>query len=130
MSDEKKDHRSPPQETNGPVVATGPTAGQNRTRNKDGQWRKMTLPPRATRRAHPLTLDKAKKRLAREQDHIVALELEIAAMNREIEATKRNIGGLQRVIWRHEQELGDEITNEEIDADLPFRIRFPDYKAR
>ena len=29
-----------PRETVGPVVKTGPTAGQNRSRNKNGQWRK------------------------------------------------------------------------------------------
>ena len=29
-----------PRETHGPVVKTGPTAGQNRSRNKDGTWRK------------------------------------------------------------------------------------------
>ncbi len=29
-----------PSQTHGPVVKTGPTAGQNRSRNKNGQWRK------------------------------------------------------------------------------------------
>ena len=29
-----------PCETGGPVVKTGPPAGQNRSRNKNGQWRK------------------------------------------------------------------------------------------
>lgn len=29
-----------PKDTGGPVVKTGPTAGQNRSRNKDGTWRK------------------------------------------------------------------------------------------
>lgn len=29
-----------PKETKGPIVKSGPTAGQNRSRNKDGQWRK------------------------------------------------------------------------------------------
>lgn len=29
-----------PRETGGPVVKTGPTAGQNRSRNKDGEWRR------------------------------------------------------------------------------------------
>jgi len=28
-----------PSQTGGPVVKTGPTAGQNRSRNKDGRWR-------------------------------------------------------------------------------------------
>ena len=28
-----------PKDTKGPVVKTGPTRGQNRSRNKDGQWR-------------------------------------------------------------------------------------------
>ncbi len=30
----------PPKETGGPVVKTGPTRGQNRSRNDDGSWRK------------------------------------------------------------------------------------------
>lgn len=29
-----------PKDTKGPIVKTGPTAGQNRSRNQDGQWRK------------------------------------------------------------------------------------------
>lgn len=29
-----------PRETGGPLVKTGPTAGQNRSRNKNGQWRR------------------------------------------------------------------------------------------
>ena len=29
-----------PKDTHGPVVKTGPTAGQNRSRNKDGTWRR------------------------------------------------------------------------------------------
>ena len=29
-----------PRDTHGPVVKTGPTAGQNRSRNKNGRWRK------------------------------------------------------------------------------------------
>lgn len=37
---EKKDYTKSPRETNGPVVQSGPTAGQNRSRNKDGAWRK------------------------------------------------------------------------------------------
>lgn len=28
-----------PRYTHGPIVKTGPTAGQNRSRNKDGRWR-------------------------------------------------------------------------------------------
>lgn len=36
----KKDSNKSPSETNGPVVKTGPTAGENRSRNKDGAWRK------------------------------------------------------------------------------------------
>ena len=28
-----------PSKTGGPVVKTGPTAGQNRSRNKNGRWR-------------------------------------------------------------------------------------------
>jgi len=30
---------SSPKDTGGPVVKTGPTAGQVRSKNKDGQWR-------------------------------------------------------------------------------------------
>jgi hypothetical protein len=37
---EKKDSSKSPRDTNGPVVKTGPTAGQNRSRNNDGAWRK------------------------------------------------------------------------------------------
>ena len=29
-----------PSKTHGPVVKSGPTKGQNRSRNKNGQWRK------------------------------------------------------------------------------------------
>lgn len=36
---EKKDSKKSPRETCGPVVKTGPTAGQNRSRNKTGEWR-------------------------------------------------------------------------------------------
>jgi hypothetical protein len=36
----KKDFRKSPRETGGPVVRTGPTAGQNRSRNSDGTWRR------------------------------------------------------------------------------------------
>lgn len=28
-----------PRDTHGPIVKTGPTAGQVRSRNQDGQWR-------------------------------------------------------------------------------------------
>jgi hypothetical protein len=38
---EKKDWRKPPSQTGGPVVKTGPTAGQNRSKNKTTkQWHK------------------------------------------------------------------------------------------
>lgn len=37
---EKKDPKKSPRETGGPVVKSGPTAGQNRSRNQDGEWRK------------------------------------------------------------------------------------------
>lgn len=37
---EKKDWRLPPSKTGGPVVKTGPTAGQNRSRNGNGIWRR------------------------------------------------------------------------------------------
>ena len=29
-----------PKDTHGPIVKTGPTAGENRRRNQDGTWRK------------------------------------------------------------------------------------------
>lgn len=29
-----------PKDTKGPIVKTGPTAGQNRSRNESGEWRK------------------------------------------------------------------------------------------
>lgn len=35
-----KDKKLSPKDTNGPVVQTGPTAGQNRTRKATGEWRK------------------------------------------------------------------------------------------
>lgn len=35
----KKDPKQSPSKTNGPVVKTGPTFGQNRSRNQDGAWR-------------------------------------------------------------------------------------------
>ena len=37
---EKKDPTKSPRDTGGPVVKTGPTRGDNRSRNEDGQWRK------------------------------------------------------------------------------------------
>lgn len=37
---EKKDSSKSPRVTGGPVIKTGPTAGQNRSRNDNGQWRK------------------------------------------------------------------------------------------
>lgn len=36
----KKDSSKSPRYTGGPVVKTGPTSGQNRSRNQDGEWRK------------------------------------------------------------------------------------------
>lgn len=36
---DKKSSSLPPSKTGGPVVKTGPTAGQNRSRNDDGRWR-------------------------------------------------------------------------------------------
>lgn len=29
-----------PKDTNGPIVKTGPTSGENRTRKSSGEWRK------------------------------------------------------------------------------------------
>lgn len=40
---EKKDSKRSPKETGGPIVKSGPTAGQNRARNADGSWRKKTF---------------------------------------------------------------------------------------
>lgn len=38
---EKEDNKmASPKETKGPIVKTGPTAGQVRSRNADGQWRR------------------------------------------------------------------------------------------
>jgi len=37
---QKKDPSKSPRDTGGPVVKTGPTRGENRSRNEDGQWRK------------------------------------------------------------------------------------------
>ena len=34
----KKDPNRSPNKTGGPVVKTGPTAGQNRSRNTGGEW--------------------------------------------------------------------------------------------
>lgn len=28
-----------PKDTSGPIVKTGPTSGENRSRNQDGKWR-------------------------------------------------------------------------------------------
>ena len=36
----KKDPSKSPRETGGPVVKTGPTRGENRSRNDSGEWRK------------------------------------------------------------------------------------------
>lgn len=36
---DKKDSKKSPRETGGPVVGSGPTAGQNRSKNQDGRWR-------------------------------------------------------------------------------------------
>lgn len=40
LSSQKKDPNKSPRDTNGPVVKTGPTKGENRSRNNNGQWRK------------------------------------------------------------------------------------------
>lgn len=36
----KKDFRDSPKNTGGPVVKSGPTSGQNRSRKSSGEWRK------------------------------------------------------------------------------------------
>lgn len=46
---DKKDPSKSPRYTNGPVVKTGPTAGQNRSRNDDGTWHKKRSDSGATR---------------------------------------------------------------------------------
>ena len=38
-----------PKDTHGPVVKTGPTAGQNRSRNNNGQWRRKRSDAGTTR---------------------------------------------------------------------------------
>lgn len=38
-----------PRHTHGPVVKTGPTAGQNRSRNQNGQWRRKRSDSGTTR---------------------------------------------------------------------------------
>jgi hypothetical protein len=38
-----------PKDTGGPIVKTGPTAGQVRSRNDDGQWRKKRSDAGTTR---------------------------------------------------------------------------------
>lgn len=45
----KKDPSLSPRDTNGPVVKTGPTAGQNRSRNNDGTWHKKRSDTGTTR---------------------------------------------------------------------------------
>lgn len=48
ITDQKK--RSPaPKFNGGPLVKTGPTAGQNRSRNQDGTWRKKRSDAGTTR---------------------------------------------------------------------------------
>ncbi len=39
-----------PNQTGGPVVKTGPTRGENRSRNKNGQWRAKRSDAGETRR--------------------------------------------------------------------------------
>lgn len=46
---DKKDSSQSPRHTNGPVVKTGPTAGQNRSRNDDGTWHKKRSDTGTTR---------------------------------------------------------------------------------
>ncbi len=41
-----------PRYTHGPVVKTGPTAGQNRTRRKDGGWRRSRSDAGMPRKKH------------------------------------------------------------------------------
>ena len=50
-----------PKETEGPIVASGPTRGQNRSRNNDGRWRAKRSDSGAVREGGP----KAKPNLAR-----------------------------------------------------------------
>lgn len=46
---DKKDPSQSPRYTNGPVVKSGPTAGQNRSRNDDGTWHKKRSDTGTTR---------------------------------------------------------------------------------
>lgn len=46
---DKKDPSQSPRYTNGPVVKTGPTAGQNRSRNDDGAWHRKRSDTGTTR---------------------------------------------------------------------------------
>jgi len=39
-----------PKDTHGPVIKTGPTSGQNRSRNQNGQWRKKRSDAGKTRK--------------------------------------------------------------------------------
>lgn len=46
----KKDPSKSPRDTGGPVVKTGPTRGQNRSRNDNGEWRKKRSDTGTTKR--------------------------------------------------------------------------------
>ncbi len=46
----RHDPRKAPAQTGGPVVKTGPTAGQNRARNRDGRWRRKRSDTGKTRK--------------------------------------------------------------------------------
>lgn len=75
---------------------------------------------RPRRRKRPISLEEASQKLRSAQDRVAELE-------RQLEAEKAEVRSWQRVIWRREQSIED--TNDEIDADPYFRIRFPEHKT-
>jgi chromosome segregation ATPase len=75
---------------------------------------------RPRRRKRPISLEEASQKLRSAQDRVAELE-------RQLEAEKAEARSWQRLVWRREQSV--EATNDEIDADPLFRIRFPDHKT-
>lgn len=80
----------------------------------------MRPPYNPIRRSRRISLEEASQRLRSAQDRIADLE-------RQLEAEKAEARSWQRLVWRREQSV--EATNDEIDADPLFHIRFPDYKT-
>lgn len=48
---DKKDPSKSPRDTGGPVVKSGPTRGENRSRNDDGRWHKKRSDAGSTRKS-------------------------------------------------------------------------------